>query len=89
VTLANGTPLNGMQRHTPIAHRSNTLSTPRQREEARPSPERLEAQMRQLSVQREGELQAMARIVEATRSNDSGFRSELQYLKVGSDLQFY
>lgn len=62
--------------------RSPAISTPRPREEARPSPERLEAQMRQLSVQRESELQAMARIVEASRSNDSSIRNELQYVKV-------
>ena len=40
--------------------------------------------MRQLSVQRESELQAMARIVEASRSNDSSIRNELQYVKVKS-----
>jgi hypothetical protein len=82
MTLANGTPVNGRQRQSPSILHTPNLSTLRPREEARPSPERLEAQMRQLSIQREGELQAMARIVEATRSNDSGLKNEIQYLKV-------
>ncbi|XP_065336958.1 E3 SUMO-protein ligase RanBP2-like isoform X2 [Cloeon dipterum] len=88
VTLSNGTPANGSQRSHNY-YRSPAVLTPRPREEARPSPERLEAQMRQLSVQREGELQAMARIVEATRSSDNGLRTELQYFKdaVSKDLQ--
>ncbi|XP_059487715.1 E3 SUMO-protein ligase RanBP2-like [Neocloeon triangulifer] len=80
VTLSNGTPVNGGQR-LQTQYRSPSLMTPRPREEARPSPERLEAQMRQLSVQRESELQTMARIVEATRSNDSGLKDELLFIK--------
>lgn len=82
MTLANGTPLNGRHHTIATPSRSSAISTPRPREEARPSPERLEAQMRQLSVQRESELQAMARIIEASRSNDSSIRNELQYVKV-------
>ncbi|KAF4521478.1 hypothetical protein B566_EDAN001775, partial [Ephemera danica] len=81
----NGTPSNGVRSHSSFHGGSrDVLDTSRPREEARPSPERLEAQIRHIMLQmlqREREVQTMAHLLETSRAEDKGLKDELHEIQ--------